>query len=103
MNIEYDQDKLEEILRLARENNRMLHAARRNAWLGGIIKFILWAAFIIIPLWLYMQYVAPLMQGMLDTYQQLPGSSASVQAQFFGLQEALQKIQSMYGGGTKTQ
>ena len=50
MGIEYEGDKLEEILRLTKENNRMLHKMRRSAFLGGLFKFIMWAAFIIIPL-----------------------------------------------------
>ena len=98
MSIEYDQDKLDELLRVARENNRMLHAMRRRAWLGGIFKFVLWAAFLLIPLWFYMQYLAPMVEQMLRTYQQLQGSGAAAQTQLSGFQEALQKFQSMYAG-----
>ena len=101
MGIEYDNDKLDELLRLTKDNNHMLHAMRRNAWLGGIFKLIVWAAFIIVPFWLYMQYLAPIMQQMLKTYEQVQGTSAQAHAQLTGLQEALQKFQSMYGGGTK--
>ena len=102
MGIEYEDDKLNEIFRLTKENNKMLHAMRRNAWLGGIFKLLIWVAFILIPVWLYIQYLAPIMEQMLKTYQQVQGTSAAAQAQFSGLQEALQKFQSMYGGGTKT-
>ncbi len=102
MGIEYDQDKLDELLRLTKDNNRILHAARRSAWLGGIFKLIVWTAFIIVPFWLYVQYLAPVMQQMLKTYEQVQGTSAQAHAQIQGLQEALQKFQSMYGGG-KTQ
>jgi hypothetical protein len=97
--IEYDQDKLDELLRLTRETNKMLHSQRRSAFIGGIFKVVMWGAFVIIPLWLYMQYVAPMMAGMLETYQQLQGTNAAAQAQFSGFQEAFQKFQSMYGGG----
>ncbi len=77
----------------------MLHSMRRSAWFGGIFKSITWVAFIIIPLWLYLQYVAPMMQSMLETYQQIQGTSAAAQAQFSGFQETLQRFQSLYGGG----
>jgi len=77
----------------------MLHAQRRSAFIGGIFKVVMWGAFVIIPLWLYMQYVAPMMQQMLETYQQLQGTNAAAQAQFSGFQDALQRFQSLYGGG----
>ncbi len=94
------EDTLREILRLTKENNKMLHAARRNAWLGGIFKVVMWIGFIIIPLWLYMQYVAPVMQSMLESYQQLQGTSAQAQAQLGQMTEYLNKFQGLFGGGT---
>jgi hypothetical protein len=97
--IEYDQDKLDELLRLTRENNRMLHAQRRNAWLGGIFKVIFWIVVIILPLWFYAQYVAPMMQGVLDTYQQIQGTGASAQAQVGQLNQYLEQFKSLYPGG----
>ena len=103
MGIEYENDKIDELMRLTKENNKMLHAMRRSAWLGGIFKLLMWAAFIILPFWLYMQYLAPVMQQMLKTYEQVQGTSAAAHAQITGLQEAFQKFQAMYGGGTKTQ
>lgn len=99
MGIEYSDDKLDEILRLSRENNKMLHAQRRNAFWGGIFKLLMWVVLFIIPLYLYMQYVAPMMASMLETYQQLQGTSANAQAQFGKMNEYLQQFQSLYGGG----
>lgn len=92
MGIEYEGDKLEDILRLTRENNRMLHAMRRNAFVGGIVRLIVWVALIVIPLWLYMQYVAPVMQSTLAAMQQIQGGGAAVQGQFEGLQGAFEKL-----------
>lgn len=96
MGIEYEGDKLEEILRLTKDNNRMLHAMRRNAFLGSVVKVIVWAAFIIIPLWLYMQYLAPVMQSMLETVDQLQGTRASAQAQMTGFNDAYQKLKDQF-------
>lgn len=96
MGIEYDADKLDEILRLSKENNRMLHSMRRNAFLGGIFKFVLWAAFIIIPLWLYMQYLAPVMTSMVETMNQIQGTRTGAQEQMSGLNDALQKLQAQF-------
>ena len=101
MGIEYEGDKLDEILRLSKENNKMLHAQRRSAFLGGIFRVVTWVAFVIIPLYLYMQYVAPMMQGLLETYQQIQGTSASAQAQFGQMNDYLKQLQSFYGGGSQ--
>lgn len=96
MGIEYEVEKLAEILRITKENNRMLHKMRRNAFLGGIFKLILWLAFLIIPLWLYMQYLAPVMTSMMETMNQMQGTGASAQAQFSDLNASLQKLQSQF-------
>ena len=96
MGIEYEADKLEEILRLTKENNRMLHAMRRNAFVGSIFRFVMWAAFLIIPLWLYMQYLAPVMQDMMETMEKIQGTGASAQAQFSGMSESFQKLRDQF-------
>lgn len=96
MGIEYEGDKLEEILRVAKDNNRMLRAMRRSAFWGGIFKLITWGALVIIPLWLYMQYLAPVMQGMMDTMEQIQGTGASAQTQMSGLSEAMQKLRDQF-------
>jgi hypothetical protein len=82
-------EKIEEIYKLTRENNRMLHAMRRNAFVGGIIKLVLYGAMLLIPLWLYMQYLAPVLTQMQGTLQQVQGTGAQAQAQVQGLQQAL--------------
>lgn len=91
-----DRTELEQILKLTRENNRMLHAMRRNAWLGGIFKLIMWAALIIIPFWLYMQYLAPVMQSAMETMNQIQGTGAKAQAQFGDLNAAMQKLKNQF-------
>jgi hypothetical protein len=50
---------LEEIRSLVGENNDMLRAQRRNAFIGGIVKWIIRFAFILIPLYYYLTYVHP--------------------------------------------
>ncbi|MEK7098493.1 MAG: hypothetical protein AAB908_01180 [Patescibacteria group bacterium] len=103
MGIEYENDKFDELLRLTKENNKMLHAMRRSAFFGGIFKLLMWAVFIIVPIWLYMQYLAPVMQSMLESYQQIQGTSAKAQAQFGELNTYLQKFQQMTGGEKSAQ
>lgn len=97
MGIEYEGDKLDELLRLTKENNRMLHKMRRSAWIGGIFRVAMWIAFIIVPLWLYLEYVAPIMAQMLASYEQIQGTTEAARVQLSGMQELLQKAQSLFG------
>lgn len=95
--IDYEQDKIDELLRLTRDNNRILRSMRRSAWLGGIFKLILWVGFFLIPLWLYLQYLAPALEGVLETYKQVQGTSAAAEVQVGKLNDYLKQIQSLYG------
>ena len=102
MGIQYEGDSMEsieEILRLSRENNRMLHAMRRSSLLGAIFKTLLWIAMILVPLWFYLTYIAPVMESVLQTYQQIQGTGAQAQAQFGQMSDSLEKIQALFGGG----
>ena len=72
---------LEEALRLARDNNHMLHAMRRHAFWGGIFKFIFWTAILVAPIWFYMTYLNATVEKMLHTIDQMQGTSAKAQTQ----------------------
>ena len=91
-----DRTQVEQILKLTKDNNRMLHAMRRNAFLGGFIKLFVWGALIIIPYWLYVQYLAPVMTSAMQTIEQVQGTSAKAQAQFGDLNSSLQKLKDQF-------
>ena len=54
---------LEETLEVSKDNQRMLHAMRRNAWASFFIKIIFWIIVLVLPLYLYSSYLAPLLPG----------------------------------------
>jgi hypothetical protein len=97
MGIEYEGDKMEELLRLSRENNRMLRGMRRSSLMGAIFKTVMWIALILVPLWFYVQYVAPVMQSMMATYEQIQGTNAAAQAQFGQFSDSMERLQSFFG------
>ena len=84
----------EEIYRLVKENNKMLHGMRRNAFLGGAFKVIFWIALIIAPIWFYQTYLSPVVDSMLKSINQVGDAGANAQSQFRELQNVLQKFQS---------
>ena len=88
---------LQEMYRLTKENNKMLHKMRRNAFWGGLIKFLLYAAlFLALPFWLYATYLAPMMEQALDTYQQIQGTGAKAQAQFSDIQGFINQFKGQF-------
>jgi len=52
--------QLEEIHALAKDNHQMLRAIRRDQWLGFIGRVIVWIIVLALPLYLYQQYLQPL-------------------------------------------
>jgi len=92
-----DEQMLQEMYRLTKENNKMLHKMRRNAFWGGIIKFVLYALVLVVaPLWLYATYLAPMMEQVLDTYQQVQGTGAKAQAQFSDIQGFIDQFKNQF-------
>jgi len=92
-----DEQMQQEMYRLTKENNKMLHKMRRNALWGGIIKFLLYAVlFLALPLWLYATYLAPVLESTMRTMNQIQGTGAKAQAQFGSFQEMLQQLQQKF-------
>ena len=77
--------QLEEIHALAKDNHQMLRAIRRDQWLGFIGRIIVWAIVLAIPLYLYQQYLQPLVAKFVPVASTSPAgmfglpSSAEVQ------------------------
>ena len=53
-------EQLEEIHALAKDNHRMLRAIRRSQWLSFFNSIVFWIAIVLVPLYLYQQYLEPI-------------------------------------------
>ncbi len=82
-----------EIYKLVRENNKMLHAMRRNAFWGGLFKVVIYGFFLLAPLWFYYQYLSPVVNEALKTVNQIQGTGAKAQEQLGGFQELLKQLE----------
>lgn len=51
---------LEETRALVKDNHQMLRTIRRHQWYSFIGKIIVWTFVLIVPLYLYQQYLQPL-------------------------------------------
>lgn len=93
--MEVSDQTLTEILRLTHENNRMLHKMRRNAFVGGLVKFFFYILILVVaPLWVYTTYLAPVVQQMSQTIQQFQNTSTQAQGQYNAFQDSLKQLQS---------
>jgi hypothetical protein len=69
-----EKDLLDRTYRLTRENNKMLRAMRRNAFIGMIFRILFVALALGVPIWLYFNYLAPTMGSLLQIYGQQSGA-----------------------------
>ena len=91
-----------EILRLTQENNRMLHKMRRGAMMKTVLQFAIYAVLLLAPLYIYMEYMAPTVNRMLDTVEQIQGAGTQAQEQFGGFQEMLKNFADKFKVPTTT-
>ncbi len=52
--------ELDEIHALVKDNHDMLRAIRRGQWVSAFIRIVIWIFIIVTPLYLYQQYVQPM-------------------------------------------
>ena len=91
-----DEQSEQEMYRLTRENNRMLHSMRRHAFWGGLIKFIIYAVLLLAPIWFYMTYLDSAVQQMLQTMQKIQGTGTSAQVQINNFADMLKQFESKF-------
>ncbi len=72
---------LEQNLDLAKHNNKMLKAMRRDAWLGFAWKVTFWAIMLLAPLYFYQNYVAPI----IDEFQGVQSEGSDAGGGKFGI------------------
>lgn len=58
---------LEETHALAKDNHRMLRTIRREQWINFFARIVVWAIVLLLPLYLYQQYVQPIISKIVPT------------------------------------
>ncbi len=95
-------DQMKEILRLSQENNKMLRAMRRGAFIKSLLQLVVYALLLIIPAYFYLQYMQPVVNQLMTTVQQIQGTGAQAQAQFNGLQDMWKAVSEKFSIPTST-
>lgn len=86
-----DDERAKQMFDMVRDNNRMLRSMRRSAFIGGILKVIVWVFFLIVLpyfAWLYIQPYLSLANEQLEV-----AKTQSAQTK-----ELIDKIQSSWSG-----
>lgn len=86
--------EIEEMHALVKDNHRMLRAIRRSQWLSFMSTVIIWIVVLALPLYLYQQYLAPLVAN----FSAASGMSDTTTSRFLGLPTSaeLQKLIDQY-------
>ncbi len=66
-------ERLDEILRLAHDNNKMLRAIRRDAWLHLAYKTVTWLVVLGVVYFLVIQHLLPLFTSLQGLQQSMQG------------------------------
>ena len=80
------QELLKKNIELTKENNKLLKKMRRNAFLGGLLKLVWIAVIIGLPVYIYFNFLAPVLDQVLDAAQSVQDVGSKVE----GLQGELQ-------------
>lgn len=96
MNEEESHDKLDQLLDLTKENNRILRSMHRRMLWSQVFTFMYWLVILGTIGWSY-YYLQPYISKYLNTYQSIMGSLSSMEEQSRSfptdLQGLLEKVQ----------
>ncbi len=73
-----EKEMIQQTFEMTRDNNRMLHAMRRNAFFGGLMRLAFWVIIIGGPIVFYYAYAAPYVDQMLAAYAGIKGDVQSI-------------------------
>jgi hypothetical protein len=93
---------LHEILKLSRANNELLHHMRRRAFFWGFIKFVIYAALLLAPIWFYVTYLNGTVQELLQAADKVEGANTQAQNQLQTFENGFQQLEARFGGSTTT-
>lgn len=73
----YTDEDIQELVRanlkLTQENNRMLHAMRRDVWVGRIARVLFWLVLLVASYVVYYVFLAPYLEQVQQIYSQVQG------------------------------
>ena len=93
------QPTIDEVYKLVKENNRILRAMRRDAFVKGILGFIWWVFIIIVLPYLTYLYLKPYLDQAVAAYNQAAGTAHAINTSLSGLPDFSKLFEQLFGGG----
>ncbi len=87
-----DDQKMDQLYELVQENNRMLKAIRRDAFVGGIFKFVWWVIILVVIPYITWLFIQPYVNDVLHTYNSVKTTTNSVQVETNGISSSIQNF-----------
>ena len=97
-----DEQKMNELYELTKENHRMLKAIRRDAFVGGIFKFVWWVVILVVIPYFTCLYLQPYLNDVAHTYNSVKTTTNTVQAQTSGGFAAIENFFKQFEPATTT-
>lgn len=92
----------DEIYRLVKENNHMLKAMRRSAFIGGILKILFWVLILfVIPYITYVVYLKPLIDQITPVAAQMQQNAETINATVSGFPDIAKFFEQFMGGSAE--
>ena len=74
--MEIDQEELlQRTYAIAKENNKLIRKMRRGAWLGFIVKLLL---FVVLPMWAYYAFLQPILGQAMGLLGQVQNTAENI-------------------------
>ncbi|MFC1733187.1 hypothetical protein ACFL6I_23050 [candidate division KSB1 bacterium] len=83
------QELLKKNIELTKENNKLLKKMRRNALLGGLLKLVWIAVIVGVPVYVYFNFLAPVLDQVLDAAQTVQDVGGKVEVLQSDIQDQL--------------
>ena len=88
-----EQDQLDEMQEMLKENNSILRGMRQSARMKGFFKLLFWAAIIAAIYFAWQSYIQPVANQASQTYQSAQNQAQTVQNELQSTQKSLQSVQ----------
>jgi hypothetical protein len=93
-----DEPSLDEVYRLVKENNQMLKAMRRDAFVKGILGAVWWFFILIVLPYLSWILIQPYIKSITDAAQGVQNTKSSISSSIKGLPDINNLLQLLGGG-----
>lgn len=76
---------VKESLRLTKENNKRIRSIQRGMFMSGIIRIIIWAIILGLPIFIYFSLLKPYVDGATSTFDNIKSGETNIIEQLISI------------------